>query len=216
MLTVRLNLQITGAREPIILIDEQGIEHEYLMSPLRDIDSAEIDLWLQCKYLRDSAKALGEVSQAEMNRLETVAANLSASFGDGAELIDCPAGYARLLWQSITRSHPEIPYLFILSLMQDERNQKEFSSRFQSLNSIPHFVKKTSETKESSQQDKAEVYCLLAQIYKYTFAEIAAMTPWQQLKALSRNSDELVNETVTFATEEEFNNWKLNKANRNV
>lgn len=206
MLNQRFNHQVVGAREPITLFEGDKV-HEFLMSPLSDLDLSEIDLWVQCEYLKLFDNS--EVSESERERAKETAESISAWSGEGSQLVSTPRGAARILWQCIHKSHSDIPYSkiqFFAELFEDDRNKLEFNAKVKALNSTSYAVNLPKSDKPQQPPNKAVVYCVLADMYGYTFAEIAAMTPLQQLVAISKGKNNGSTE-MYFDTEEDYMKW---------
>lgn len=197
----KINHQITGARETLILKDGDSFI-EFLMSPMSDIDISEIDLWVQARYV-----ALASASDRDKAKQE--AQTLTAFAGIGAEVLSCVAGITRLLWQAIHRNHPNVSQDKLYALMMIEENQVAVNDKFQSLNYVERFSKK-SDNGHTATPDKATIYRRLAKMYGWTFADIAAMTPLQQLTALTEINS--ANESLHFETEEQLAEWKARRS----
>lgn len=200
----RTNHQITGARESINLVVDNDTR-EFLLSPLRDIDISELDLWLQNVYIRQASKE----DAADIEQIKATAETLSALYGSGAEMLECADGYARRFWQSACRNHPGLSYEECRNIMREELNQQYFQYKFELLNYVSSAV--VPRTKTSVPQNKGTIYSALAEMYKWTFQQIAEMTPLQQLIALSKGK--AGTDQAYFETEEQFLKWLAEKNN---
>lgn len=212
----KLNHQITGARESIILTNE-NISYEFLMSPLSDKDISELDLWIQNRYINESLAAITEPTQADSERINKIASQLSATSSVGAKMMDCTDGFARVLWQSIHKNHPGITYAELVPLGESVFNRVQINQKLSSLNNAESRILPKKEKDKGNNgrppPDKAFVYCMLAERNGWTFADIAEMTPIQQIIALSKGEAANSGE-ISFSTEEEYLAWKASRESR--
>lgn len=222
MFNKRLDHQITGARQPITLIEEikddsgkvvREFYHEFLMSPMTDKDLSELDLWLQSRYLNQTLES--STSPDSRKAIRKYASTLSAWSGEGLSMMQCEDGAARMLWQAIHRNNASVSYESLRRLMQSDKNKLQFNEVFNELNSVDfsQFISKTNKKDGDKQPkpSKALIYCVLAEAYKYTFDEIANMTPLQQFAAMTRGGEgtNVVGEDnlVYFTTYDEYVEW---------
>lgn len=111
------------------------------MSPLNDLDMAELDEWVRAQYVRN---ALAGVKDAERETWERVmklamgeALRLTWTHPPGNALMVTPEGIVRLAWQGCKRNMPDLTYEKLRAELLDPRNIAVFRERFAQHNGVP-------------------------------------------------------------------------------
>ncbi len=107
--------QVTSAPSPMTLLDEDGTEHEYQVTPLTDRDFDSLDSWIQSRVIsvtRASLKNNPDVTpleyQLEMKLAMKASIGVSLYEDNGSDTINTPLGVARLAWQMTRKEHSEL------------------------------------------------------------------------------------------------------------
>lgn len=134
--------RLTAASAPLVLA---GVE--YRMSPLSDRDIAELDEWVQIRYVNLVLASLpAEAEQEERDALRVRAAREALGMtwmsGEGARLMATVDGVTRLLWQSLRREHPDIKEEDLRRLLYSPENIAATRHTFTRLNAAPRGAEK--------------------------------------------------------------------------
>ena len=112
-----------------------------MMSPLTDRDISELDEWVRARYIATARASLEGVTGPDREETLRIAMDRAMALtwlsGEGLKLIATIDGTARLLWQSIYRSHPDLKYEDLRQLMLDPRNIANVNEAFKELNVGP-------------------------------------------------------------------------------
>lgn len=151
-MSVESNAALTGATREITLDGKR-----YSLTPLGDQDISELDLWVRKQYLSNIRNSFEdgtsqETIDREMQQAYTIAASITSMEGIGLKILTSYKGIARLAWQSIKKSHPNITCEEFTSQMFDEsikgkrasENYNEFNREFMAANAN-HFRQQISE-----------------------------------------------------------------------
>lgn len=110
----------------------------YSLKPLRDKHIAELDKWVQSRYIKLAMKAAAELDEEERNefRLATVQVSMSLTFmsGLGAEQLQTPDGIAKLLQVMAMDDHPELKASALRTMMFHPENVNRCWEKFHELN----------------------------------------------------------------------------------
>ena len=128
-------MDITAAPAELVLGDKT-----YRMSPLSDIDIAEIDNWLRVRHLRLVRESTAGASRAEARRVMMdafdYAAKLSWTSDDGAALLSTRDGIAKLLWQGMHGNHSELTVEEVYKLLLDPRTIRSAMDTWKLINGV--------------------------------------------------------------------------------
>ena len=95
---------ITGAAKPIRLSGK-----EYRVSPLMDIDLAELDEYVRSIHIKtaiDATKdAPSHIQKMAIERAVDVASSITFMSERGASIMKSTDGVARILWQGVKHNH---------------------------------------------------------------------------------------------------------------
>jgi hypothetical protein len=112
-----------------------------MMSPLRDKDIAELDHWVQARYLQTAKLGLNQAEYDSMYpSLVSRAMVLCWYSGEGLTTITTVDGLAKLIFVSCCRNHPELTLDFVRSCLikpdgnEDDESILEFNRVFSLLN----------------------------------------------------------------------------------
>ncbi len=144
--------QLTGATHPISFLDKDAKEIQLLMSPLSDIDIAELDSWVQSVCIENARNSLpANAPQRDidltMNSAMVTSMGLSAFSGAGARLMGTPRGVARMVWQSCKANHKTLTVAQVMQYMFNPQNVNCANLIFRKLNMPETFDPKVRETK---------------------------------------------------------------------
>lgn len=119
----------------------------YRMSPLNDVDIAELDNWLKARVIRMARESLSPDADEADRRLTVESAiayatTLTWMSGQGAKLMATLDGMAQIIWQSIKRHHPNVTPAEIRSKLLDPRSMEEAETAFGMLNRVDGQSKK--------------------------------------------------------------------------
>jgi len=130
--------KITGAPRPITFSDGTT----YRVSPLSDRDIAELDHWVQARYVaiaRDSLppNASQQLREETMTIAMNTALGLTWMSGVGARTMGTIDGMTQLIWQSIHKLHPDVTIEELRNKMFDPANVDEVARTFKEVNPVP-------------------------------------------------------------------------------
>lgn len=115
-----------------------------LMSPLDDMDMAELDEWVRARYIANARKSVedespigSEVWRAVMKLAMDEAMGLTWSSSPGSSLIATVDGMARLAWQGAKKNDPTLDYVMLRKVMFDPRNIFILREKFAKANAMP-------------------------------------------------------------------------------
>jgi hypothetical protein len=110
---------------------------EYRATRLDDVDIAELDEWVQVTVIQRATKALTEDMPATLREevlrsAHREAATLTWMGGQGAKILATVDGMARLVWQMLKKSHPDLTPDFVRQEMIKDKdgNVKEANRVF--------------------------------------------------------------------------------------
>lgn len=98
---------------------QTGLEIEldgekYHMEPLTDADYAELDSWVQSRFIANAYAAARDLPDKEFDRVVALAMSKSLGMswlvGDGKRAVATVAGYSMMLWLGIRHRHPDVTY----------------------------------------------------------------------------------------------------------
>lgn len=140
------NQAVTGAAFPLDFYEEKDgrkIKVSLRANALSDVDIAEMDIWVQTRYItmaRRAAKELdAEERREEIDIAQRRAAMLTAFSGEGARLIGGTVeGMTRLCWQMVHTNHPDITEERLRHLLLNPMNLQMASQVFHQANVAPN------------------------------------------------------------------------------
>lgn len=117
MLEANFNMQnnndarLTGAAKPVIFSDGT----EILLSPVSDIDSVELDMWVRARYLQIQRESISESSSEELKeRIERIAQETASTLcwylDQGARMMASIDGLSRIIWQCSKNNGHKLTY----------------------------------------------------------------------------------------------------------
>lgn len=130
-----MNESLTAAAFPLML---DGVE--YQLTPLTDLDISELDSWVQSKMLEITTRFLNEnklnplQADALMQAAIKAAASTSWLSGEGAKFMATLDGMSRLMWTSIKKRHPKVPFASIRTVLTNPVNLAAFNAIFRKVN----------------------------------------------------------------------------------
>lgn len=100
--------QVTAAPFPVTFAGTT-----YLMSPLTDKDSDEINNWLRASYIAMARESLTPgMSKSEREEILGIAMDrarrLSFIEGEGSKLVSTLEGFIRVVYQGLKKNHPDL------------------------------------------------------------------------------------------------------------
>lgn len=112
------------------------------ISPMTDRDIAELDEWVQWRYLQNVRDSFRPTDRPEVREMETRVAqenSLSLTWlsGRGARIIATLAGMSRIVWQACHRNHPDMTEEKIRTLLIDKANLDAANAAFEKANKPP-------------------------------------------------------------------------------
>jgi hypothetical protein len=119
--------RLTAAASPLDLVDEDGKEVRYWLTPLEDIECSELDEYVQAHCIRIARMSLDK-NTPQRERDETMRAatetamSITWTSGVGARWMASVDGMATLLWVSAKKRHPEIKMEDLRKLMLSPEN----------------------------------------------------------------------------------------------
>lgn len=136
-----MTTNISGAAVPLKFKDKNGKIIELQFSPLSDIDSDELDLWLQSRLIENARNAARnctpEQYTIDMRIANEQALELTFMSSRGVKMLATLAGMTRLCWQSVKKRHPEITQEQLRELLLSPENMDELNTAFVAAHRIP-------------------------------------------------------------------------------
>ncbi len=129
----------------------------YKMSPLTDRDIAELDEWVQSRFIRAARESLDETTPADiwertMRLAMREALTLSWMRPPASAIFQSIDGLARLAWQSMKRNHPDLSVQNIRHLLFDPQNIDKVQEAFQRANDVGDKVVSASPATEAGRR----------------------------------------------------------------
>lgn len=201
---------LTGCPVPLVFANGDS----FLASPLRDIDLAELDEWVQSRAIAVARQSLRlDMTAAERNETMEVAVRAAASMswmtGAGCSLMSSNDGVSQMCHVMIRRHHPNMTAAELRARFFGDDdvnltlNREALALTFRLSNGVEGDGGRASAG--GSAPTKTDVYRALARFYKFTPSQIAEMTPKQQELLLS--DDRTNGNEITFANMEEYQAW---------
>lgn len=114
-----------------------------VMSPLNDIDIAELNEWVRARYIAnaDMAAKMTNCDDKQWRAWITVAMDRALGLTwyepPGSTLMATIEGVVRLAWQACKRNMPALTHAMLREKLMDPRNMAMFRERFARHNSVP-------------------------------------------------------------------------------
>lgn len=130
---------------------------EFAMSPLTDDDISELDNWTKTRLFELARLSLRimPATEAEQRLILEVAlkAGMGLTFlsGEGARLMGTLDGLARLVWQCVKTSHPDVTPEMLRKLLMNNADAMAAKTLFDEMNK-PFVPKKGSQPESQSQE----------------------------------------------------------------
>jgi len=127
---------LTAASTPVVL---SGRTLQF--SPLSDKDIAELDRYIQARYIQLARESL-PASATEQERKETLslamtaAAGLTWMSGVGQRMMATVEGMARLCWQSVKKNHDDVSLEWLTHELFDPSNLDAVKDAFKVANHV--------------------------------------------------------------------------------
>jgi len=112
----------------------------YRLSPLRDRDWGEFELWVQDRVMALAKRSLNGLSEAHQevvikHALE-VASNITVSDPAAMKLMTSLEGGVKLAWLSLRREHPELTEAEVLKMIGDKSIAETMLAKIDVLNEL--------------------------------------------------------------------------------
>lgn len=117
---------LSAAKSPVTL---KG--REYRMSPLRDVDFDEVDIWIRSEVLK-AAKATGD--NEIIDRAILASAGIHWRSEAGQSILKQQVGMAKLLYLSLLPTHPKVTMEICRDWVNDAESIDNFLTVFAQLN----------------------------------------------------------------------------------
>lgn len=145
----RKRQRLTAAPGPLVLADGT----EYQVSPLNDKDIAELDMWVQSRYVQLVMNTCPpDYTDEQKNAMRCEAAknamDLSWMHGAGARIMATIPGMTQLLLVGIRKRHPTVTFEELAAKLYDPRNIDLVQENFADLNLGDPEVKKGPRVKQ--------------------------------------------------------------------
>jgi hypothetical protein len=118
---------------------------QYHMSPLTDLDEAELDEYVQAKIIENARNSLPSNAPESLWE-KTMVLAMKTSLGvawsrpPGSKVFTTTMGLARLIWQGVKRNDKNITVAEIHSHLLDAKNVSEAYRQFKKVNAPPEEI----------------------------------------------------------------------------
>jgi hypothetical protein len=133
--------RVTAAPAVLKFKTPEGKILELQFSPLSDMDSDEIDEWLQARLIENTRRSVEHLSQAVREEMIQLAmkTSLEVTFLSlrGVKMLATLPGMVRVCWQSIRKRHPEVTEAELRSYLLHPENMDALNTVFEKVNDVP-------------------------------------------------------------------------------